>query len=221
MEEEEQKINEWMKNPNIPNWLETYAKPPASPNILQYDETIEKYVYTPSEGEVLYFDKTAEAHDDSRVDDNNTELVGEFPDLIRDRSFGQVTKDNRMLFFKTNDQSYKVFLYKIYLCEDSEERYLKDPFNYFNAENFISTHMLHWRIDDDPIRDYWFEDNSHISKIALINGQSHVWQAGTRVYEKPSMVTREHFATGNTIEQAIVKLAAEIYATYTWEGCKK
>lgn len=221
MDKEEQKINEWMKNPVIPNWLKAHIKQPESSNTLHYDETIGKYIYTPTEGEVLYFASTAEAHDDSRVERNNTKLIGEFPDLVGDREFGQTTKDDRLLFFGTNKEHFRTFLYRIYLCEDSEKRYIENPFNFFTAQQFISNHMLNWRVDEKPIHDYWFEDHSHISKIALIHGQSHIWQAGTKVCEKPSMIDEEFFATGNTIEQAIVKLAAKIYETYTWEGYKK
>ena len=221
MDKEEQRIKEWMKNPVIPEWIKEHIKKPETPNTLHYDETSEKYVYTPTQGDVLYFTSTAEAHDDSRVEQNNTELIGEFPDLIGDREFGQTTKDHRLLFFGTNTEHFKIFLYKIYLCEESEKRYIENPFNFFTAQRFISVHMLNWRIDENPIRDYWFEDHSHISKTALINGQSHVWQAGTKVCEKPAMIEHELSATGNTMEQAIIKLAAKIYENYTWEGYKK
>jgi len=218
IDEEEQKIEKWMENPVVPEWLKAHIKQPEAPNTLHYDEAIDKYVYTPTQGEVIYFDGTAEAHDDSRVDDNNTKLIGDFPDLLKDRSFGQVTTDNRMLFFGTNDQDYKTFLYRIYLCEDGQESYLEDPRSFFKSEHFISTHMLNWRIGDNPIRDYWFEDHSSISKIAVINGQNYVWQASTKVFEKSSSQDFEHTCTGKTIEEAIVHLAAEIYDTYTWEG---
>lgn len=219
--EEEQRIKEWMKNPNVPEWLKEHVKKPETPNTLHYDKTIDKYVYTSNKNEILYFDSTVEAYDDSRVEDNNTELIGEFPDLLKDRQFGQVTKDNGMIFFGTDDQHYRNFLYKIYLCEESEKRYVENPSDFLTADRFISIHMLNWRVDKNPIRDYWFEEHSHISKIALINGQSHVWQAGTKVCEKPSMTDHELSAISNTIEQAIIKLAAEIYTTYTWEGTKK
>lgn len=217
-DEEEKKIEQWLKNPIIPQWLNDHIKAPATPNTLHYDGKLDKYVYTPTEGEILYFNSTEEAYEDSRVDDNNTELNGEFPDLLKDRAIGQTTKNNRILFFKTNDRDYKNLLYKIYLCQDSEERYEADSNNFFTAARYISQHMLNWRIDERPISDYWFEDYSHISKIALITGQVHVWKVGTTVNEKSTMTEHEHTATGNTIEQAIVNLAADIYNTYTWEG---
>lgn len=218
IDDEEQRVNKWMENPVVPRWLKTLYKEPESPNTLHYDEDMKKYVYTPVEGEKLFFEGTAEAHDDSRVDDNNTKLIGDFPDLLKDRSFGQTTVDNRMLFFGTNDQHYKTFLYKIYLCQYSEERYEDKPDNFFRAQKFISSHMLNWRIPERPFRDYWFEDHSHISKVALINGQNHVWQAGTNLLEKTTMKNQEYFAVGGTIEAAIIKLAAEIHEMYNWEG---
>lgn len=217
-DEEEQRIREWMKTAVVPEWIAPHIKQPEQANTLHYDETLEKVVYTSNKGKMLYFNSTEEAHDDDRIDKHNTELIGEFPDLLPDRDFGQTTKKNRLLFFGTNDKDYEMFLYKIYLCESSEKRYEKNPDDFVQSSHFISSHMLNWRVDDKPILDYWFEDNSHISKKALIDGQEHIWEAGTAVMEKTTMTEQNHFATGNTIEAAIIKLAAEIYKTYTWEG---
>lgn len=218
MDEEEKRIEQWMDNPIIPQWMTKYIQKPESSNVLHYDKTIDKYVYTSATGEVIHFDHTAEAYDDSRVDSKNTKLVGTFPDLKNDVIFGHITKDSRMLFFSTNDEDYENLLYKIYKGHHSEKVYENNSSDFFTSSRYISQHMLNWEIPDNVIHDYWLETHSHISKKAIITGQCHVWEVSTTFSEKITEIEVTHYETGNTIEEAIINLAAKIYGTYTWEG---
>lgn len=223
VEEENKRIEEWMKNPIIPAWLAPLVKTPTVPNTISYDKDTGKIVYTAIDtGERILFDNLEEAHDSPDVDTQNVELVGEIPG-VDDEMFISVPSDrgtSRMLFFDKNKRRYQNFLYMLYLCHAREESYEANPENFQIAENFVISHMVSWGIDSmKEFTEYGLRHESNsISKKPVFFDKGHVWQASTTVEANESGETRTHTCEGTTIEEAIVKLAKELHDTYTVEG---
>lgn len=123
MEEENKRIEEWMKNPVIPAWLVPLVEKPAEANTISYDAETEKIVYTVVDtGETILFDTLEEAHDSSDVDTRNVELVGKIPE-VDDDMFVSVPSERgtrRLLLFNTKKSSYQNFLYMLYMCHERE-----------------------------------------------------------------------------------------------------
>lgn len=223
VEEENKRIEEWMKNPVIPAWLAPSVKTPVAPNTISYDKDAGKIVYTSIDtGETILFDTLEEAHDSPDVDRKNVELVGEIPG-VDDEMFIFVPSGrntSRMLLFDTKKRSYQNFLYMLYMCHAREESYEANPESFQIAKNFVESHMVSWGTDSmKEFNEYGFnDDHNSISKKPVFFDKSHVWQASTTVKANESGEVRTHTCEGTTIEEAIVKLAKEVHDTYTVEG---
>ena len=222
-EEENKRIEEWMKNPVIPAWLVPLVEKPAEANTISYDAETEKIVYTIVDtGETILFDTLEEAHDSSDVDTRNVELVGKIPE-VDDDMFVSVPSERgmrRMLLFNTKKSSYQNFLYMLYMCHERERSYEASPESFQIAKNFVENHMVSWNEDSvSEFNKYSFSDDyNSIFKKPVFSDTGHVWQASTTVKANESGEVRTHTCEGTTIEEAIVKLAKEVHDTYTVEG---
>lgn len=219
---EDEKIEQWIKNPIVPEWLKKEIQDPVEPDTIHYDENLQKVIYTKTQSnETIAFDTLEEAHDSKLINDKNTEIITDIPniEMDEDRAFISVrTNDGfyRMLFFNTEKQSYEMLLYKLYIAHNASENFQNNSTDFQTAQFFVHSHLLNWEKSQYDHKDY--ETEKTIKKQAFFNGDEHFWKVSATVLNKTTMNEDSLEAEGKTVEQAIINLARGINSTYNWTG---
>lgn len=217
---EDEKIEQWIKNPIVPEWMKKGIEEPTAPNTIHYDETLQKVIYTNIEtGEEIVFDTLEEAHDSDLIERDNTEIISEIPGVDADMGFVNIKTDDemyRVLFFRTKKQSNDMLMYQLYMAHRAAENFKNNSDDFSIAQYFIHSHLLNWKKSKYDYKDY--DKEGTIKKQAIFNGDDHFWKVSTTLNNKTTMSEDYLEAEGKTVEEAIINLAHKINDTYEWTG---
>ena len=217
---EDEKIEQWIKNPIVPEWMKKGIEEPTAPNTIHYDETLQKVIYTNIEtGKEIVFDTLEEAHDSDLIERDNTEIISEIPGVDADMGFVKIKTDDemyRVLFFRTKKQSNDMLMYQLYMAHRAAENFKNNSDDFSIAQYFIHSHLLNWKKSKYDYKDY--DKEGTIKKQAIFNGDDHFWKVSTTLNNKTTMSEDYLEAEGKTVEEAIINLAHKINDTYEWTG---
>jgi len=223
----------------LPEWLKKELPEPQLPSVISWTEEDGYIVFDEIHEETDNFETLEEAYD---FTENYLKT-----EVIFDESIPELNEENnnnfsRMLFGTPDDRGNSRLLFsspdkqKIEDLEEVYENFLNLAEKYYNNKNdfmtaydFVDTHPAFWvKLLKDKEKTFLWETESHCIKIwsmPIKNDDNMFWALETGMHIDPDYVEHYHDwridASGSTIEEAYINLAANIDKYYNLDGTEK
>lgn len=237
-----------IENANIPQWLKEELPVVEKPMQIGYNEN-QQYVLFDTDGTTIVeeFDDLEAAYDKAKQGLKAKVIFHQnLPEVeaksnrglswVNSNGTGMVTglpKDNNSygggrIFFPSSDQDDVQSLERIYeRFLQLAEKYVDSKDDFMTAYNFVDSHPAFWTRFNSEKTFRWNTDG-HCHKMYIVpfkNDETIFWDIETGLHIAPEYTNLYHDykidANGETIEQAYINLASNIYKQYNLDGTSK